>query len=128
LDALPLERSSPVIGTVIQSSQVKALPLNGRHWAGLMLLAPGAINTGGGNQLSIRFVGRSVDDNNWTFDGVDATGIKDPKQETGIRLIMSMDAISEFRVNSMLYSADAGSGAGGQVQLISRSGTNHFSG
>ncbi|MCI0422126.1 MAG: TonB-dependent receptor, partial [Acidobacteria bacterium] len=124
----PLDRNSAVIGTVIQSSQVKELPLNGRHWASLMMLAPGAINTGEGNQLSIRFVGRARDDNNWTFDGVDATGVKDPRQETGVRLIISMDAISEFRVNSTLYSAESGSGAGGQVQLISRGGTNNYHG
>ena len=43
-----LDRTSASIGTVIQSSQLKALPLAGRHWAGLMLLAPGAINTGEG--------------------------------------------------------------------------------
>jgi hypothetical protein len=122
----PLDRTSAVIGTVIQSVQLKGLPLNGRNWAGLMLLAPGAINTGEGNHLSTRFVGRARDDNNWTFDGVDATGVKDPRQESAVRLVMSMDAISEFRVNSTLYSADSGSGAGGQVQLITRGGTNQL--
>lgn len=124
----PLDRSSPVIGTAVGASQVKELPLNGRQWASLMMLAPGAINTGEGNQLSIRFVGRARDDNNWTFDGIDATGVKDPRQETGIRLIISMDAISEFRINSTLYSAESGTGAGGQVQLLSRGGTNQFRG
>lgn len=39
-----------------------------------------------------------------------------------------MDAISEFRVNSTLYSAESGSGAGGQIQLLSRGGTNEFHG
>lgn len=128
-DTAPLlDRTSPVIGTVIQPAQLKNLPLNGRNWAGLMLLAPGAINTGEGNHLSTRFVGRARDDNNWTFDGVDATGVKDPRQESAVRLVMSMDAISEFRVNSTLYSADSGAGAGGQVQLITRGGTNQYRG
>ena len=40
--AAPLDRTSPTIGTVIQSSQLKELPLAGRHWAGLMLLARSA--------------------------------------------------------------------------------------
>src|SRR5439155_25476199 len=93
-----------------------------------MMLAPGAINTGAGNQLSIRFFGRSVDDNNWTFDGVDATGVKDPKQESIARLIISTESIAEFRVSSAAYSAEAGSAGGGQVQLISKSGTNDFRG
>jgi hypothetical protein len=123
-----LDRSSPSIGTVVQSSQLQELPLAGRHWAGLMLLAPGAINTGDGTHLSTRFVGRARDDNNWTFDGIDATGVKDPRQDSAARLIISSESIAEFRVSSALYSAESGTGAGGQVQLISKTGTNQFHG
>ncbi|MGH9204699.1 MAG: TonB-dependent receptor, partial [Vicinamibacterales bacterium] len=123
-----LDRSSPSIGTVIQASQLKELPLAGRHWAGLMLLAPGAINTGDGTHQSTRFVGRARDDNNWTFDGIDATGVKDPRQDSAARLIISSESIAEFRVSSALYSAEAGTAAGGQVQLISKTGTNEFHG
>ena len=119
---MPLETTSPVVGTVIGSRQVREIPLNGRHWASLMALAPGAINTGGGNQQSIRFVGRARDDNYWTFDGLDSTGVKDPRQEAALRLIISTDSIAEFRVNSTLYSAESGSGAGAQVNLVSKSG------
>ena len=82
-----------------------------------MLLAPGAINTGDGTHLSTRFVGRARDDNNWTFDGIDATGVKDPRQDSAARLIISSESIAEFRVSSSLYSAESGTGAGGQVQL-----------
>ncbi len=124
----PLESTSAVIGTVIGSRQVQEIPLNGRHWASLMALAPGAINTGEGNQQSIRFVGRARDDNNWTFDGLDATGVKDPRQEAALRLVISTDSIAEFRVNSTLYSAESGSGAGAQVNIVSRSGSNEFHG
>ncbi len=123
-----LETSSPELSTVVQSTQLKELPLNGRHWSSLMMLAPGAINTGAGTHTSIRFVGRSVDDNNWTFDGIDATGVKDPKQESVARLIISMESISEFRVSSSQYSAETGSAGGGVIQLISKSGTNRFRG
>ena len=126
--AAPLDRTSPTIGTVIQASQLKELPLAGRHWAGLMLLAPGAINTGDGTHLSTRFVGRARDDNNWTFDGIDATGVKDPRQDSAARLIISSESIAEFRVSSSLYSAESGTAAGGQVQLISKMGTNQFTG
>lgn len=127
-EIVPLETTSPVIGTVIGSQQMREIPLNGRHWASLMALAPGAINTGDGSQQSIRFVGRARDDNNWTFDGLDATGVKDPRQEAALRLVISTDTIAEFRVNSTLYSADQGGGAGGQVNLVSKSGSNQFHG
>ena len=123
-----LDRTSASIGTVIQASQLKELPLAGRHWAGLMLLAPGAINTGEGTHLSTRFVGRSRDDNNWTFDGIDATGVKDPRQDSDARLIISSESIAEFRVSATLYSAESGTAAGGVVQLISKTGTNAFRG
>lgn len=123
-----LDRTSASIGTVIQASQLKELPLAGRHWAGLMLLAPGAINTGDGTHLSTRFVGRARDDNNWTFDGIDATGVKDPRQDSDARLIISSESIAEFRVSSTLYSAESGTAAGGVVQLISKTGTNQYRG
>ena len=106
--ATALERESATVGTVIGSQQTREIPLNGRHWASLMALAPGAINTGDGNQQTIRFVGRARDDNNWTFDGLDATGVKDPRQEAALRLVISTDSIAEFRVNSTLYSAESG--------------------
>jgi hypothetical protein len=123
-----LDRTSASIGTVIQAAQLKDLPLAGRHWSGLMLLAPGAINTGEGTHLSTRFVGRARDDNNWTFDGIDATGVKDPRQDSDARLIISSESIAEFRVSSTLYSAESGTAAGGVVQLISKTGTNKFRG
>jgi hypothetical protein len=126
--ATVLDRTSAAISTVIGSSQLKQLPLAGRHWATLMMLAPGAINTGEGTHLSIRFVGRARDDNNWTFDGIDATGVKDPRQDSSARLIISTESVAEFRVSSSMYSAVAGTAAGGQVQLISKTGSNRFHG
>ena len=125
--AAALDRSSAEIGTVVQSAQVSQLPINGRNWASLMVLAAGAVNTGEGFQDDVRFVGRANDDNNWTFDGVDNTAIKDPTYGTGARLVVSMDSIAEFKVSSSLYSADSGGGMGGQVHLVSKSGSNAVS-
>jgi outer membrane receptor protein involved in Fe transport len=123
-----LDRESPAIGTVITSTQAREMPLNGRHWASLMALAPGAINSGDGSQQTIRFVGRARDDNNWTLDGLDATGVKDPRQEGALRLVISTDSIAEFRVNSTLYSAESGGGAGAQINVVTKGGTNEFHG
>ncbi|MBL8234379.1 MAG: carboxypeptidase regulatory-like domain-containing protein, partial [Bryobacterales bacterium] len=123
-----LEQTNAEIGVAISEQQIKNIPLNGRHWAALMALAPGAVNVGEGNQNSIRFFGRPRDDNNWTFDGVDSTGIKDPRQEGNMRLVQSMDSIAEFRVNSLPFTAESGVGAGAQINLVSKSGTNNFHG
>ncbi len=126
--ATPLEQNNADIGSVVEAKQIRNIPINGRNWNFLMMLAPGAVNTGEGTQNSIRFFGRSRDENNWTYDGVDATGIKDPRQEGGLRLVISLDSIAEFKVNSSTYTADGGTGAGGQVNLVSKSGTNDFHG
>jgi hypothetical protein len=122
------DRQSAEIGSTVSRAQIEATPLNGRNWATLMTFAPGATNTGEGNQGNIRFFGRARDDNNWTFDGVDATGVKDPRQEASLRLVMSAEAIAEFRVSSTGYTADGGTGAGAQVNLVSRAGSNQFTG
>lgn len=127
-ETTPLDQKSAEIGTVIGEQQIKNIPLNGRHWAALMALAPGAVNVGEGNQNSIRFFGRPRDDNNWTFDGVDATGIKDPRQEGNLRLVISTDSIAEFRVNSLPFTAEGGIGGGAQINLVSKTGTNSFHG
>lgn len=127
-EVTPLDQKNAEIGTVISEQQIRNIPLNGRHWASLMMLAPGAVNVGEGNQNSIRFFGRPRDDNNWTFDGVDATGIKDPRQEGNLRLVISTDSIAEFRVNSLPFTAEGGVGGGAQINLVSKTGTNAFHG
>lgn len=126
--AAPVDRASSNVGTVIRNDQVQSLPLNGRHWASLMVLAPGAVNTGSGSQNSVRFNGRGRDENNFTLDGLDQTGVKDPRQEENLRLVVSTEAVAEFRINSAAYSAEQGAGAGAQVNLVTRSGTNDYHG
>src|SRR5207247_2824001 len=113
---------------VITEQQIKEIPINGRNWATLLVLAPGAIDDGGGDQRTIRFAGRGRDDNNYMIDGVDATGIQEQAQKSTTRLQISEDAVSEYRVSSMLYTAEHGAGAGGQVDLVSKTGTNVFHG
>ncbi len=127
-DATPIDQSTSEIGSAIGEQQLKNIPVNGRNWSSLMLLAPGATNTGDGTQNSIRFFGQSRDSNNWTFDGTDASGVKDPRQEGALRLVISLDSIAEFRVSSAMYTAETGGGGGAQVNLVSKSGTNEFHG
>jgi hypothetical protein len=123
-----LEEGSATIGGVISPEQIQNLPVNGRNWTNLMALIPGAVDTGNGDQLSVRFSGRAIDDNNYRFDGVDATGIQNQSQRTSVRLQISTDAIAEFRASSALYGAEQGGSAGGQVDIVTRSGTNNFHG
>jgi len=57
-----LNVTSAEVGGVIQGSQLQALPVNGRYWASLEVLAPGAISSGTGTQDTIRFSGLSQEE------------------------------------------------------------------
>src|SRR5580658_199581 len=124
-----LDRVDATIGTAIEQAQVSDLPINGRNWATLTALAPGAIDNGAGDQRTIRFAGHGLDDNNLTLDGVDATAVYNQEQREYMRLNIPLDSITEFQVQSQNFGADAQSGtAGGQVAVVSPSGTNIFHG
>jgi carboxypeptidase family protein/TonB-dependent receptor-like protein len=124
----PADRSSAEASTVIDTSQIANLPNNGRDWASFTLLAPFAQDDGGGDQRTIRFAGRARDDNNFQIDGVDAGGIQEQAQKSQTRLQISQDAIDEYRVSSALYDAEYGTQAGGQIDLVTKSGTNELHG
>src|SRR5215469_11645452 len=93
-----------------------------------MLLAPGAVNYGNGAQRSIRFSGHSLDDSNFTFDGVDTSGVQEQTQKADTRLNIALDAIQEFRVSTSNYTAETGAAGGAQINVVSKKGTNQFHG
>jgi hypothetical protein len=123
-----MDRSSSAVTGLIERTQADELPLNGRNWAALTAYVPGAIDTGGSNQRSIRFAGRGLDDSNFTYDGVDATNVANQTQRAWARLSIPLDAITEFRVDSLTATAEEGATGGAQLAVISPSGTNHFHG
>src|ERR1700728_2648116 len=123
-----LDETTDTLGSRTESKQVQDLPLNGRNWSTLTALAPGAVDTGGSNQRSIRFGGRGLDDNNFTYDGIDATNIVNQAQQSFIRLPIPTDAIQEFHIDVMLFTAENGSTPGGQVDVASKTGSNTLHG
>jgi Carboxypeptidase regulatory-like domain/TonB dependent receptor len=126
--ASELNKTSDSLGARIERKQIDELPNNGRNWSTLTALVPGAVDTGGSNQRSIRFAGRGLDDNNFTYDGIDATNIVNQAQQSFVRLAIPTDAIQEFRIDSMLFTAENGSTPGGQIAVVSKSGSNEFHG
>ena len=122
------DQTSAAIGVSISKEQAKQLPLNGRNWATLTALQPTAIDTGGSSQRAVRFAGRGRDDDNFTYDGIDATNIVNQPQQAYVRLAIPLDTIDEFRVDSMLSTAEAGATGGPQLAVTSPSGTNRWHG
>ncbi len=116
------------VGAAIEQAQVNDLPINGRNWATLTSLAPGAIDNGAGDQRTIRFAGHGLDDNNLTLDGVDATAIYNQEQREYMRLNIPLDSIERVSgaIAELRRGRESGT-AGGQVSVVSPSGTNALS-
>ena len=123
-----LERNNSAVTGLIERKQADELPLNGRNWAALTAFIPGAIDTGGSNQRSIRFAGRGLDDSNFTYDGIDSTSIINQTQRAWARLAIPLDAIGEFRVDTLMATAEEGATGGAQLAVISPSGTDRYHG
>jgi len=124
-----LDKVDATVSAAIEQQQIGELPINGRNWATLTSLVPGAIDNGGGDQRTIRFAGHGLDDNNLTLDGVDATAVYNQEQREYMRLNVPLDSIGQFDVQTQNFGADVESGtAGGQVAVVSPSGTNSFHG
>lgn len=123
-----MDRSSSAVTGLIEREQADELPLNGRNWSTLTAFVPGVVDIGGSNQRSVRFAGRGTDDDSFTYDGVDATNVVNQAQRSWVRLAIPLDAIREFRVDSVLSPAESGATAGPQLAVTSSSGTNRFHG
>src|SRR6266704_950831 len=130
-----IDTSSARIGANINEREVANLPLNGRQVSQLYLLAPGAQTAGSGSFDNIRFSGRANEQNAIRIDGVEATSILDTSPgnlngeiSTGFRLQASLETIQEFRIESSNYPAEFGTGTGGQISVVSKSGSNAFHG
>jgi Carboxypeptidase regulatory-like domain/TonB dependent receptor len=128
-EAIPqVDRSSAALSESLEQRAVQDLPLNGRNWASLTALVPGAIDQGGSTQRSVRFAGRGRDEMNITFDGVDATGIVNQAQKAFVRLSIPTSSIAEFRVDTLLPTAQSGDASGAQIAVASASGGNSLHG
>ncbi|MGE5813271.1 MAG: carboxypeptidase regulatory-like domain-containing protein [Acidobacteriota bacterium] len=130
-----LDLSSATIGANVNEREVRDLPINGRQMSQLYLQAPGSVNSGTGTFGDIRFSGRAVQQNVIRFDGIEGTGIIDasPGNLNGeipspFRLQSSLENVQEFRVESNTYPAEYGTGTGGQISVVTKSGSNRLNG
>lgn len=133
-EAPVLDTASAKIGVNVTPEEVQFLPVNGRNFANLMTLATGATTDGNGGWSSVRFNGKSNQQNYLNYDGVDGTYVWDASPSylnaTGsqFRLQTSMESVAEFRVNSGLAPAESGLGAGGNITVVTKSGGNQYKG
>jgi hypothetical protein len=145
MDTPPLVNESAASGTVIDRQFVENLPLNGRSFQSLLTLTPGVVLTkaSGGNPGQFSVNGQRSDANYFLVDGVSAnvgvsadatvgqTGagsIPALSVAGGTSNLVSVDALEEFKVLTSTYAPEYGRMPGGQISLVTRSGTNNFHG
>lgn len=125
-----LSTDSSELGGVVDQSLIDGLPLNERDFLQLALLLPGVSPPVQDSQLSTRGTfamnvnGGREEQNNFLLDGVD----NDDSDTRGYVLQPSVDAIQEFKLATSTYSAEYGTASAGQVNVITRSGSNTFHG
>ena len=132
--AAPLVNTSDAtIGKVIENARMISLPLNGRSALALVGLTPSvrvhAESSQGFGDRGVLVSGFSVNGgpsgaNNITLDG--ASNINPRGGDVNVN--PAVDAIQEFKVQSGVMSAEFGYTAGGVVNMVTKSGTNHFHG
>ena len=124
--------------TLINSQQIVSLPLNNRNYEQLVALQPG-VSYGGGDQLYIgtsnpsgetnvvafSINGQRSSQNYWTVDG--ASNVDGGSNYT-LLIYPNVDAIAEFKTLRNTYSAEFGKSASGQINVVTKSGTNQFHG
>src|SRR6266404_2004775 len=125
-----LRKDSSAIGTIIENSQVTRLPLDGRNFLELSLLVPGAAPAAQGSASSVRgdfafsINGAREDSNSFLLDGVYNI---DPKLNS-VGVNPPVDAIREFEMLTSTYDASFGRNAGGQVNVVLKTGSNSLHG
>lgn len=126
--AATLQTDSSTVATEVDNKKVVELPLNGRSFTQLTTLVPGAVGTGApGYQSSgtaVSISGLRSENNNYTLDGMN-------NNETFFKsygVQPSIDSIQEFKVQTNITSAEFGTGAGANVNVVTKSGTNEFHG
>jgi hypothetical protein len=136
---------SATVSTMVDRTFVENLPLNGRSFQTLMMLTPGVVVTvtafNDQGQFSVN--GQRADANYFTVDGVSAnfgvTGYPVLLQSAGGALpalsasggtnsLVSVDAMQEFRIQTSSFAPEFGRTPGGQISIVTRSGTNAFHG
>jgi hypothetical protein len=134
-----LQTSSSTLGTVVGSSTVTELPLANRNFTQIIGLSAGAnvpVNNAtsfGKGTLDISVNGATPGQNNFQMDGVAIQSMagNGSANDGGIYVgiaIPSPDAIQEFKVQTSTYDATYGRNPGGNVNVVTKSGTNTWHG
>lgn len=137
-----LQTENATVGTVIDGGKIVELPLNGRNFIQLAQLIPG-VQAGTPGSITVRRGRGSVGQTDAAYGSTaaSANGSRDTANRyylDGIEMMdydamtysfsPSVDSLSEFKVETSTYSAEIGGAPGGQVNILTKSGTNRLKG
>ena len=135
---LHVETQTATSAGLINGTEVREIPLNTRNYEQLVTLMPGVSSNsadqiyvgttrtdGTTNTISFSINGQRNSANNWTVDGVDNV---DRGSDLTLLTYPSVDSIAEFKVLRGQYDAELGRAAGGQINVVTKSGSSRFHG
>jgi hypothetical protein len=140
-----VDSTDATVSTVVDRQFAENLPMNGRSFQTLIYLTPGVVATpssaSDGGQFSVN--GQRTASNYWMVDGVSANigigaahtpgngfggTVGSVSALGGTNGLVSVDAMEEFRVQTSTFAPEFGRTPGGQISIVTRSGTNKFHG
>jgi hypothetical protein len=141
-----VDTESPTVSTVIDRNFAENLPMNGRSFQTLIELTPGVVltPTNGIDDGQFSVNGQRAASNYWMVDGVSANvgvgnatlglgegvgaALPGLSVQGGTNSLVSVDAMEEFRIQTATFAPEFGRAPGGQISIVTRSGTNQFHG
>ena len=134
-EAALVNTQTPELSYLVGERAIEQLPLNGRNYTDLALLQPGVIgypHRDGGSVvahgLGASINGQDPRSNVYLLDGTPQNDFTNGPAGSAAGTVLGIEAIREFRVETNAYSAEYGRNSGGQINAVSKSGTNEWRG
>jgi hypothetical protein len=130
-----IQTTSSTLGRIVEARVITSLPLPTRNVLDLMstdagvaatLTSPASTITQGSNTMYV--AGSRATSNNYLLNGVDSNNFEFQTLAPGVVPIPSPDSVQEFKTQTSLYDATTGYSSGGNINLVTRAGTNQFHG
>ncbi len=127
---------STTLGGLVTTKQIADLPLNGRSFLQLATLQPGVVVsrgtargfTGGFGSTQLSMGGARPEHTGYLMDGTNIADISDKAPSSVAGVLLGVDTVQEFSVQTRGYSAEFGRAAGGILSAVTKSGTNQLKG
>jgi hypothetical protein len=131
----PINTSSPELSYLVGRETIDMLPLNGRNYTDLAMLQPGVNpypHRDGGSVvahgLAMSVNGQDPRSNVYLLDGTLQNDFTNGPAGSAAGTALGMESVREFRVETNAYGAEFGRNSGGQIHVVTKSGTNELAG